>query len=139
MSDTLREAAKTIVSQMSEDDRLKIEIRGAERWREGISMMLIGEWEHLDADELLAEIESLVDEEANFRKMDDRANETREIHLCGGRILVVGIGDERWRYCGRCRAYTEEEREQEREVPRGTDRAANIGAWHRGDVASPND
>ena len=139
MTDTVKEAARQIVSQMSADDTREIEIRGAEGWREGISMMLNAEWGQLDADELLAEIEHLIDEAASFRKMDEGADEAGEIHLCGGRILVVGIGDERWRYCGDCRAYTEEDREQEREVPRGTDRDINTEAWHRGDLASPND
>ena len=48
MTDTVKEAARQIVSQMSADDIREIEIRGAEGWREGISMMLNAEWGQLD-------------------------------------------------------------------------------------------
>ena len=60
---------------------------------------------------------------------------TYSTHACGGTILHGGSGEQEHAYCDRCRAYAYTA--SDRDVPDGTDPAANRAAWDDGDEASP--
>jgi hypothetical protein len=55
-------------------------------------------------------------------------------HNCGGTILEGGSGEQRHKYCDRCRAYTYD---MDAAMPTGVDSATNRAAWDDGDEASP--
>jgi hypothetical protein len=54
---------------------------------------------------------------------------------CGGTILTGGSGDERHRYCDRCRAFTHDLACVG--FPTGRDPVANGWAWDDGELSSP--
>ena len=53
---TAKEAAQILVLNMSSEDKHNFTKEG---WREGVSMMIFGDWEHLNEAEILDEMELL--------------------------------------------------------------------------------
>jgi hypothetical protein len=53
---TAKEAAQILVKYMTKEDKHNFTREG---WREGVSMMLFGDWEHLNENEILDEMERL--------------------------------------------------------------------------------
>lgn len=57
MTDTATTAAATIYAQMNDDQRASYD---RDAWREGVSLMLDGEWAHLTEDDVLDALDGMI-------------------------------------------------------------------------------